>query len=286
MDLTATVYDVNVQMDTTGTIPNINETFVVDTDQSLHVDFVPVVLLLITQIQNKPMFQPCTALLDTGSSGTWIHERMLPVGTVATMLPTQTCQTAAGLLSTNRQVLLTELFLPDFSRTRKIEAQYALVLSSECRYDLIMGRDFLANCQIKFDFGSNTLSWFDIERPMKPRDQIWLQPKDLRDSLFNEYMDIDDINDDNNDDFFASEIKPADYKKVDVAEVAQSCSYLLQEQRNDLQVLLEKFPDLFDGTLGCYPHRKLHLNVEANAVPVHARPYPVPRYTWRFSKEN
>ena len=43
---------------------------------------------------------------------------------------------------------------------------------------------------------------------------------------------------------------------------------------------------MFDGTLGVYPHRKIHIDVDPDAVPKHARPYPVPRiHLQTFKKE-
>jgi hypothetical protein len=49
------------------------EIYTVETDTSMNNDFVPVIMVLIESIQGQPMFRPCTALLDTGSAGSWIH---------------------------------------------------------------------------------------------------------------------------------------------------------------------------------------------------------------------
>jgi hypothetical protein len=39
--------------------------------------------------------------------------------------------------------------------------------------------------------------------------------------------------------------------------------------------LLAKYNELFDGTLGQYPHKKLHLTLQDDAVPVHHKAFPV-----------
>ncbi len=34
---------------------------------------------------------------------------------------------------------------------------------------------------------------------------------------------------------------------------------------------------MFDGTLRVYPHKKVHIDIDPNAKPVHSRLYPVPQ---------
>ena len=67
-----------------------------------------------------------------------------------------------------------------------------------------------------------------------------------------------------------------------VAEMA----HLHDAQKRNLKKLLLKYKKLFDGTLGVYPHKKVHIELEEDAKPVHARPYAVPRVHYKtFKKE-
>ena len=48
----------------------------------------------------------------------------------------------------------------------------------------------------------------------------------------------------------------------------------------------QKYASIFDGSLGKYPHKQFHIDLDPEAKPVHARPYPVPRiHLSTFKKE-
>ncbi len=49
--------------------------------------------------------------------------------------------------------------------------------------------------------------------------------------------------------------------------------------------MLQETNKMFDGTLGVYPHTKVHIDIDPNAKPVHSRPYPVPRIHLKTFKE-
>jgi hypothetical protein len=34
---------------------------------------------------------------------------------------------------------------------------------------------------------------------------------------------------------------------------------------------------MFNGSLGVYPHKKVHIDIDQNAKPMHSMPYPVPK---------
>ncbi len=50
--------------------------------------------------------------------------------------------------------------------------------------------------------------------------------------------------------------------------------------------MLQENDKIFNGTLGIYPHKKVHIDIDPNAKPVHSRPYPVSRIHLKtFKKE-
>ena len=54
-------------------------------------------------------------------------------------------------------------------------------------------------------------------------------------------------------------------------------SHLTADQRQQLLQVLQQHAKLFDGTLGKYPKRKFHIELQDNAVPYHCKgPYAVP----------
>ncbi len=60
------------------------------------------------------------------------------------------------------------------------------------------------------------------------------------------------------------------------AEVVKGLTHLNSHQKADLLQVLWENNKMFDGTLGVYPHKKVHIDIDLNAKPVHSRPYPVP----------
>jgi hypothetical protein len=77
---------------------------------------------------------------------------------------------------------------------------------------------------------------------------------------------------------FATEMLDAKYEFIDVHQVIDQQSHLNMHQKADLLEVLAKHQKMFNGTtLGVYRHKKVHIDIDPNVKPVHARPYPVPR---------
>ncbi len=62
-------------------------------------------------------------------------------------------------------------------------------------------------------------------------------------------------------------IKPAEYKKANIAEVAESQQHLTLNERNKLRTLLEKFQPLFMGNKGNYTGPPIQLELVPDATP-------------------
>ena len=109
------------------------------------------------------------ALMDSGSSFTLIHRSCLPPGCVPERLPMiQATQTAAGNFHFNHRVYLSDLHFPEFSRSLRINGMAAMVFDAPCKYDMIIGRNWMIPNKFDIKFSTQTMTWFSRSVPMKP----------------------------------------------------------------------------------------------------------------------
>ena len=70
------------------------------------------------------------------------------------------------------------LRLPEFDKNRNVDKQKVLVFQSEpCKYDVIMGADFLTKTGIVVKYSTGTMEWFDNE--LQLRNPHFLETKDF-----------------------------------------------------------------------------------------------------------
>ena len=85
---------------------------------------------------------------------------------------------------------------------------------------------------------------------------------------------------------YAVEILDAKYEHVSVDEIVEQLEHLDPKQKYDHKQVLTDYTKLFSGTLGVYPHNKIHIDVMRGTKPKHARPYAIPRiHLATFKKE-
>ncbi len=74
------------------------------------------------------------------------------------------------------------------------------------------------------------------------------------------------------------EILDAKYNKADLpSTVKNNCAHLSTSHHNSLLVLLLKFEELFDGTLGDWKLPSVSFELKDDAKPYYGRPYPIPK---------
>ena len=75
-------------------------------------------------------------------------------------------------------VVLRNLRLPELDKNRNVDQQKALIFDTDsCRYDVILGADFLSKTGIDVKYSTGNIEWFDNELPM--HDTRYLQHKDF-----------------------------------------------------------------------------------------------------------
>ena len=238
----------------------------------------PTSMMLAASISSATHTRPLRVLFDSGGAKTMINQRALPsecqpryIGNQAPM------RTTAGVFHPKSVVWIRGMRLPEFNKNIIIQEQKAFVFESECRYDVILGSDFLRMTGIDILYSTAMIEWMGIQVPMRAP---FSQEDDM--AIFDEYivqMEDEFLSDDDEDwldNYLTAPILDAKYSKADIDAVTEEQAHLSEAQKNDLHALLSKHEKLFNGELGLYPHKKVHLIVDPNAIPVHTRAYPVP----------
>ena len=76
------------------------------------------------------------------------------------------------------------------------------------------------------------------------------------------------------------------YTPADLSKIVKECIHLNPKEQRQLLQTLQRFEDLFDGSLGTWKTDPIQLELkDPNCKPYHARPYPVPHSQERRLKE-
>ena len=225
-------------------------------------------------------------LFDPGSTKTVISQKALPEVTVPTKLVnTKNVTTLAGTMKTNEMVHLHSIKFPKFDKKRRFKEQKALVFDQKCRYDIILGSDFLTKIGIGILYSTGTMEWLENFPPMREAHKLNNTEYLAMADVYIMQIEEEELGDDWLNIYATNEILDVKYGKVDINEVVKNQTHPNHEQRNHLRNLFETHKTLFDGTLGVYPHKKFHIEVEKYARP-HSRPYAVPHVHLDTLKKN
>jgi hypothetical protein len=216
-----------------------------------------------------------------------IKRSALPKGSITKLLgDTKFVRTLAGCLKMKEVVTKHDLRLPKFDKNRRINQQKVLVFdNNNVKYDIILSTIFLSKTGIKLNYSNGNMEWFDCFIPLCPPGGLNSKEFDTMEDMFHIQVK-DKVFSEDWLECFAAEILDAKYEKTQVAEVVKRLTHLKAHQKANLLCVLQKNDKMFNGTLGVYPHKKVHIDIGPNAKPVHSRPYPVPQIHLKtFKKE-
>ena len=152
-------------------------------------------------------------------------------------------RTLAGTYSPQGTVRMGGIKLPAFDKHRVIENHEFHVFESDCRYDVILGGDFLEKIGMNLLYETLEIEWLGNLMPMetinKP-DQVATHVEQYLSQL-----EIDELGRDI-DSYLSAPILDAKYEKSDINSIVSThCAHLSPSQQGDLQALLSKHTQSF-----------------------------------------
>jgi len=254
---------------------------------------VPVVLCVATLKAGSHTPKPkirhnlrLTTLCDSGGSDCMIAYSAVPKGSTFFTCQPQKFTTTAGQFDSSCVVVLERATFPEFSKTIWCENIIAYVFDDSkkrCKYDLIAGRNFLKAQGFKLDMAAETVEWNNITTPFKPYNH-WKEPQRIKDLLFVPPFKIQQ-EEVKQEEAFAVEILPSDYKKTEINELCKTQDHLTAKQQQQLQETLSKFDKLFSGEMGCYTDRIFTIKLKPDAKPKHQKYFPIPLVHQKVTKD-
>jgi len=141
-------------------------------------------------------------------------------------------------------------------------------------FDLVIGTETMSRLGIILDFQSKMITIDDAKLPMR-RIQSLQKEQKRRKIYKNSYFVEPPVTDSATK--RTIKILDAKYEKADLpAVVEENCKHLTSAERTQLLQLLQRFEQLFDGTLGDWKTSPVKLELRKGVRPFNGRAYPVP----------
>jgi Reverse transcriptase (RNA-dependent DNA polymerase) len=235
---------------------------------------------IVNTIQRTTVDCMLRVLFDSGSDKTLIKQSSLPSGITPSIGRKRKVVGVTSSSIMDREVFIENMTLPEFSSTQRISGPLRVFVmnNNDSKYDLIIGMDVMQILGIDIHNSTKTIVWDTLRVPFKPQDYF-------KGAMTQNMIDALVGSSDPTEGYKSKTIKSALYEEKDPHFVAQQQKHLTSSQRQDLAVLLSKYPKLFSGKLGHYPHRKVHLELREDAKPARCRPYPVPKHHEQVFKD-
>jgi hypothetical protein len=204
------------------------------------------------------------ALVNSGASESIIDLKSAKNLVLKTKSSTKTWQTAAGNLCTNKKTKKTSFSFPELHANKQISKSMHVVDQGISRYDMIIGRDLIIDLGLDAKGSDLSICWDDAAIPWREVDSTL---KDAFLSYIPTHRPSKRI----------KQILDAEYKAADLSEIVSAADHLTEIEKSELFTLLNKYKDLFDGTLGTWTGTPYDIKTKEGIEPYHGRPFPVPK---------
>ena len=231
----------------------------------LEKDLRPIAFIRFNTSRGKMKPVTIRALLDSGASETLVctkHTKKLKLKTNTGKKTSWS--TPGGTLSTS-QMAKAQFTIPELHDDKLIE--WNVHVTPELgNYDMIIGRDLLSFLEVDLRFSTHEVEWDHATMPFKhvdatPLDAYFIKEPDTLTSSYERVKKILDTK----------------YMPADLEQVCSSQLHLQVAQQQKMLALLQKYGELFDGSLGTWNGSQIELELNEGAQPYHARPYPIPK---------
>ena len=170
------------------------------------------------------------ALLDSGSTSTLIHEDAVPRTAIPKPITAKKFSTVAGTMTANKVVRMRDVRLPEFNRNRSLSEQKALVFGGNCKYDIILGADFLSKTGIVLDYQTKEANWFGDTIPLREPGLTASDYIDILEATKVPYELSEENAADDHEDCYAADILDAKYEAMDLDETMKRQTHLTDAQ--------------------------------------------------------
>ena len=225
--------------------------------------------------------KPIRCLLDSGTTATIVLKSF--VGKKTTMTKeAMKWRTVAGSFKTSHKCDL-EFKMPEFSHNKVVTWSAFVDDRTDPKmtnYDLIIGSDLMTKLKMTLNYDTGHVIWDDVHVPMKEKGTI--SDKEMTQNIYEltKESSILKMSEDRH-----NEIIKAMYGAVDIRKHVQTLNYLTKKEQDQLATVLEAYPDMYEGTIGTLNIPPVHFELKKEAIPYHAKPFPIPKAYENLTKD-
>ena len=131
-------------------------------------------------------------------------------------------------MTASKLVHMRDVRLPELNRNRGMRELKALVFNQPCRYDVILGSDFLNQAGLDIKYSDKVVEWFGDTIPLCTPSK--LTTKSYLNMMEAAYPEDDVPNEEGIEDCCLSQILDAKYEAMDIKQVVSRQTHLTKEQ--------------------------------------------------------